>query len=54
MFVECVLTRRAQDGNTALMEAATYNHADCARVLLNAGADMEKADKVHYWRLSLC
>ncbi len=36
--------RRAQDGETALMWAA--GHADCARLLLDAGADTEAKDKV--------
>ncbi len=49
-----VLTRPSQSGQTALMAAATYNQVDCARVLLNAGADMEAADKVHRRRLPVC
>ncbi len=37
---------RAQYGNTALMFAAQYGHADCARLLLDAGADTNAQDKV--------
>ena len=37
---------RAQDGETALMCAATRGHADCVRVLLDAGADKEAKNKV--------
>ncbi len=32
---------RAQDGWTALIFAAAQGHADCARLLLDAGADKE-------------
>ncbi len=31
----------AQDGRTALILAARWGHADCARLLLDAGADKE-------------
>ena len=31
----------AQNGKTALILAATYGHADCARLLLDAGADKD-------------
>ena len=33
--------RSAQDGSTALICAAAYGHAECARLLLDAGADKE-------------
>ena len=33
--------RRAQDGHTALIQTAINGHADCARLLLDAGADKE-------------
>ena len=36
----------AQDGDTALNEAARNGHADCARLLLNAGADKEAKNNV--------
>ena len=38
--------RRAQIGFTALMWAAVNGRADCARLLLDAGADNNAADKV--------
>ena len=37
---------RAQFGCTALMEAARNGHADCARLLLDAGADKNAKDEV--------
>ena len=36
----------SQDGCTALIEAAWSGHADCARLLLDAGADKEARDDV--------
>ena len=33
--------RRAQNGRTALMCSAEKGHADCMRLLLDAGADKE-------------
>jgi ankyrin repeat protein len=36
----------AQDGRTALMRAAGEGHADCARLLLDAGADKNAKSKV--------
>ena len=36
-----------QDGQTALMWAAEKGHADCARLLLDAGAD--KKAKCNGW-----
>ncbi len=38
-----------QDGTTALLYAAMNGHADCARLLLDAGADLETTDVVR-WR----
>ena len=38
--------RRAQNGDTALIWAAANGHADCARLLLDAGADKNTADVV--------
>ncbi len=35
-----------QTGRTALMNAAWQNRADCARLLIDAGADKEARDKV--------
>ncbi len=37
---------RAQDGYTALMMAAEWGHADCARLLLDAGADKKATNEV--------
>jgi hypothetical protein len=37
---------RAQNGWTALICAATNGHADCVRLLLDAGADKEAKDSV--------
>jgi ankyrin repeat protein len=39
---------RSQDGRTALIYAAIYTHADCARLLLDAGADKNAKNKVRY------
>ncbi len=36
----------AQGGNTALIWAGYKGHADCARLLLDAGADKNAKDKV--------
>ncbi len=36
----------AQSGKTLLVYAATNGHADCARLLLDAGADANAADNV--------
>jgi hypothetical protein len=36
----------SQSGNTALMWAADRGHADCARLLIDAGADKEAKDDV--------
>ena len=46
---------RAQDGRTALIYAAANGHADCARLLLDAGADKEakcnvRVLRVYLWR----
>ena len=43
-FCSCI-----QDGTTALLYAAMNGHADCARLLLDAGADLETTDVVR-WR----
>ena len=37
---------RAQDGWTALIVAGFHGHADCARLLLDAGADKDAKDEV--------
>jgi hypothetical protein len=43
----CLLARpRLQDGSTALIDTAFYGHADCARLLLNAGADKDIVNNV--------
>ncbi len=47
----CWLLCMAQYGWTALMWAADQGHADCARLLLDAGADTETRDDV---RLLFC
>ena len=39
---------RAQIGMTALMCAASGGHADCMRLLLDAGADKELKDNVRF------
>ncbi len=39
-------SRRAQDEDTALMHAVRWGHADCVRLLLDAGADKESTDDV--------
>jgi hypothetical protein len=36
----------SQDGATALMCAAAEGHTDCARLLIDAGADKEAKNKV--------
>ncbi len=43
---------RAQDGRTALMWAAEKGHADCARALLDAGADKNAVGKVRATRFA--
>ncbi len=45
-MVAAHLGRRAQYGSTALIWAAMRGHADCARLLLDAGADKETTDDV--------
>ncbi len=37
---------RSQDEDTALMHAVRWGHADCVRLLLDAGADKEAQDNV--------
>jgi hypothetical protein len=54
VIVRCSLGRRrciwriarAQEGRTALVWAAHCGHADCARLLLDAGADKNAKDEV--------
>ncbi len=36
----------AQIGQTALINAASFGHANCAQLLLGAGADQEAKNKV--------
>ena len=40
---------RAQDGSTALICAAANGRADCARLLLDAGADKNTKGYVRGW-----
>ena len=40
---------RAHDGSTALICAAANGHADCARLLLDAGADKNSIGYVRGW-----
>ncbi len=44
----------AQSGNTALIWAAMRGHADCARLLLDAGADTEVKDNVRASAVCMC
>lgn len=37
------------DGNTAVCLAAYKNHIEMAKLLIEAGADMDKADKDAAW-----
>ncbi len=47
--------RRAQNGWTALIYTAAQGHAECARLLLDAGADTEAKDRtVCVMRLVAC
>jgi hypothetical protein len=53
----CVVGRRlhicqifAQSGDTALILAACYGHTDCARLLLDAGADKDAQTNVRFGR----
>jgi hypothetical protein len=53
LFLHC----GAQDGSTALICAAEYGHVECARLLLDAGADQNAKSKVFQVgpaRLRLC
>ena len=43
---------RAQCGFTALIDAAYHGHADCARLLLTAGADKEAKTMVRASRFA--
>ena len=47
-------TRAAQRGWTALICAAMEGHADCARLLLDAGADKYARNKVRLIGLRAC
>ena len=40
---------RTQNGWTALMNAAEFGRTDCARLLIDAGADTEAKDEVRVW-----
>ncbi len=40
-----------QDGRTALMCASESGQTDCARLLLDAGADINAKDKVRVFRM---
>ncbi len=42
----CALVNPSQDGHAALLCAIENGHANCARLLLEAGADMEAKDNV--------
>ena len=42
----------AQIGATALMNAVQKGHVDCARLLLDAGADKEATDQVRASRFA--
>jgi ankyrin repeat protein len=42
----CCTAICSQDGETALMCAAAEGHTDCARLLIDAGADKEAKNKV--------
>ncbi len=44
--VEAVLPHKAQSGWTALILAAVSGHTDCARLLLDAGADKDYTHEV--------
>jgi hypothetical protein len=49
--VSAVAPLYAQAGSTALIWSATYGHAECARLLMDAGANKEAKDNV---RLRSC
>jgi hypothetical protein len=49
-----VRRRRSQHGHTALMYAAVSGHADCARLLIDAGADKEATSGVRRRSLLYC
>ncbi len=40
---------RTQNGWTALMNAAEFGRTECARLLIDAGADKEAKDEVRVW-----
>ncbi len=44
----------SQDGCTALLRAAESGHADCVRLLLDAGADKNAKNRVRVNTLSFC
>jgi hypothetical protein len=43
----------SQDRDTALMRAAVHGHVDCARLLIDSGADKEAKNNVHHLSLLL-
>ncbi len=51
---ECMWATTGQDGWTALIYAAVNGHADCARLLLNAGADRRVQTMVRACRFFAC
>ena len=55
MLMWCVRSRKchedSQDGWTALIQASVNGHTDCARLLIEAGADKEAKDNVRAGRV---
>ncbi len=47
------MTSLSQYGSTALIETALYGYADCARLLLDAGADKNIVNNVRYYQIAL-
>jgi hypothetical protein len=50
---ECMWAMAGQRGATALIFAAVTGHADCVRLLLDAGADKNAKDKVRASRFCM-